>query len=185
MILKGSGYERVGLIGVGPGPCGFLRIYLLGNPVNNLLARFSRKVHRAFIDLNYAVDDAAAGKEADEMSPLVDMQQRPTPTVTAEEIDRLRLRYGFWIIISGFALVFLITLISTFRWEEVTSVATVVGAVASLVGTVVGAFFGVQVGGAGKERAEAARERSEEVTRSALSMLPPESAEQLRSEMNR
>ena len=119
------------------------------------------------------------------MSPLVDMQERPTPTATAEEIDRLRLRYGFWIIISGFALVFLITLISSFRWAEVTSVATVVGAVASLVGTVVGAFFGVQVGGAGKERAEAARERSEEVTRTALSMLPPESAEQLRSEMNR
>ncbi len=41
------------------------RILLLGNPVNNLLARFSRKVHRAFIGLNYAVDDAAAGKEAE------------------------------------------------------------------------------------------------------------------------
>jgi hypothetical protein len=114
-------------------------------------------------------------------------RRSPTPTTSSweEEVDRLRLRYGFWIIISGFALVFLITLISTFRWAEVTSVATVVGAVASLVGTVVGAFFGVQVGGAGKEKAEAARERSEEVTRSALSMLPPESAEQLRSEMNR
>ncbi len=109
----------------------------------------------------------------------------PATTSPAEELDRLRLRYGFWIIISGFALVALITIISTFRWAEVTSVATVVGAVASLVGTVVGAFFGVQVGGAGKERAEAARERSEEGTRSALSMLPPESAEQLRSEMNR
>jgi hypothetical protein len=118
------------------------------------------------------------------MCPLVDMQQGTTPTATSEYIDRLRLRYGFWII-SGFALVFLIALISTFRWAEVTSVATVVGAVASLVGTVVGAFFGVQVGGAGKEKAEAARERSEEVTRSALSMLAPESAEQLRSEMNR
>jgi hypothetical protein len=118
------------------------------------------------------------------MSPLVDMQQRPTPAATSEDVDRLRLRYGFWIT-TGFALVFLITLISTFRWAEVTSVATVVGAVASLVGTVVGAFFGVQVGGTGKERAEAARERSEEMTRTALSMLPPESAEQLRSEMNR
>ena len=118
------------------------------------------------------------------MSPLVEMQE-PTPTSTAEEIDRLRLRYGFWIIITGITLVFLITLISTFRWVEVTSVATVVGAVASLVGTVVGAFFGVQVGAVGKERAEASRDRSEEMTRAALSMLPPESAEQLRSDMNR
>jgi hypothetical protein len=118
------------------------------------------------------------------MDPSVDVQES-TPVTTTEEIDRLRLRYGFWIIITGFALVFLITVISTFRWAEVTSVATVVGAVASLVGTVVGAFFGVQVGAVGKERAEAERERSEQGIKAALSMLPPEAAEQLRAEMNR
>jgi hypothetical protein len=118
------------------------------------------------------------------MGPSVDVQESP-PVETNEEIDRLRLRYGFWIIITGFALVFPITLIATFRWVEVTSVATVVGAVASLVGTVVGAFFGVQVGAVGKERAEAERERSEQGIKAALSMLPPEAAEQLRAEMNR
>jgi hypothetical protein len=123
------------------------------------------------------------------MRPMEETQPT-TPSTTsttssAEDVDRLRLRYGFWIIITGFALVFLITLISTFRWAEVTSVATVVGAVASLVGTVVGAFFGVQVGAVGKEKAEAERERSEEGIKAALSMLPPESAEQLRAEMNR
>ncbi len=129
--------------------------------------------------------NAPSGKEADStMGHMVDVQGTAPPK-TAEDIDRLRLRYGFWIILSGFALVAFITIVSTFRWAEVTSVATVVGAVASLVGTVVGAFFGVQVGAVGKERAEASRERSEEVTRAALSMLPPESAEQLRSEMNR
>jgi hypothetical protein len=108
-----------------------------------------------------------------------------TATTMAEEIDRLRLRHGFWIILTGFVLVEFITLVATFRWAEVTSVATVVGAVASLVGTVVGAFFGVQVGAVGKDRAEASRERSEELARVALSMLPPESAEQLRSQMGR
>jgi Trk-type K+ transport system membrane component len=59
-----------------------------------------------------------------------------------EEIDRLRLRYGLWIIITGFALVAFITVVSIFRWAEVTSVATVVGAVSSLVGTVVGPSSG-------------------------------------------
>jgi hypothetical protein len=108
-----------------------------------------------------------------------------TPMSMAEEVDRLRLRYGFWIILTGFALVAFITLVATFRWAEVTSVATVVGAVASLVGTVVGAFFGVQVGAVGKERAEASRERSDELARAALSLLPPETAQQLRSEMGR
>jgi hypothetical protein len=117
------------------------------------------------------------------MGSLVD-SQGTTPESTTEEIDRLRLRYGFWIIITGFALILLITIIATFRWSEVTSVATVVGAVASLVGTVVGAFLGVQVGAVGKERAEAARERSDEGIKAALSMLPPEAAEQLRAQMN-
>jgi hypothetical protein len=122
------------------------------------------------------------------MRPMDEETQATTPTTSttaAEEIDRLRLRYGFWIIITGFALLFLVTLLSTFRWAEVTSVATVVGAVATLVGTLVGAFIGVQVGAAGKEKADAARERSEEGIKAALSMLPPEDAEQLRWEMNR
>jgi hypothetical protein len=129
---------------------------------------------------------APSGKEADStMGNMVDVQEGTAPTQTTEDIDRLRLRYGFWIIITGFALVFLITLIATFRWVEVTSVATVVGAVASLVGTVVGAFFGVQVGAVGKERAEAERERSEQGIKAALSMLPPDAAEELRARINR
>jgi hypothetical protein len=129
---------------------------------------------------------ASSGKEAENtMDPSVDVQERTAPPQSSEDIDRLRLRYGFWIIITGFALVFLITLIATFRWVEVTSVATVVGAVASLVGTVVGAFFGVQVGAVGKERAEAERERSERGIKAALSMLPPEAAEELRARMDR
>ncbi len=119
------------------------------------------------------------------MDALGDGIEAPTTRNSVEEVDRLRLRYGFWIIMSGFALIAFITVISIFRWAEVTNVATVVGAVSSLVGTVVGTFFGVQVGGAGKEKAEAARERSEELTRSALSMLPPETARRLRSETER
>jgi hypothetical protein len=102
-----------------------------------------------------------------------------------DQLDGMRLRYGFWIIIIGFGLVAFIALVSIFRWSDVSSVATVVGAVSSLVGTVVGAFFGVQFGSAGKERAEAARDRSQEIAEVALSMLPPESANQLRSEMDR
>jgi hypothetical protein len=105
--------------------------------------------------------------------------------LVSDELDRMRLRYGFWIIIFGFSLVAFITLVAIFRWNEVANVATVVGAVSSLVGTVVGAFFGVQFGSAGKEKVEAARDRSQEMAEAALSMLPPESAERLRSEIDR
>jgi hypothetical protein len=102
-----------------------------------------------------------------------------------QEVDRMRIRYGLLIILTGFALVALVSLVSIWRWEDVTSVATAIGATTSLVGTVVGSFLGVQVGSAGKERAEADRQQVEEMARAALSMSPPDVANQLREEMGR
>jgi hypothetical protein len=80
----------------------------------------------------------------------------------SDQLDLVRLRFGLWLIV-GFGLVAFITVFSIFTWSEVTSVAMVVGAVSSLVDTVVGAFFGVQFGSAGREKAEAARNRSQEM----------------------
>jgi hypothetical protein len=102
-----------------------------------------------------------------------------------QQVDQQRIRYGLWIILTGFALVALITVVSIFKWDDVTSVATAIGATTSLVGTVVGSFLGVQVGSAGKERVETDRQRLEDTVRLALSMLPPEIAKQLQEEMKR
>jgi hypothetical protein len=102
-----------------------------------------------------------------------------------QEVDQMRIRYGLLIILTGFALVALVSLVSIWRWEDVTSVATAIGATTSLVGTVVGSFLGVQVGSAGKERVEADRQQVEEMAQAALSMLPPDVAKQLREEMGR
>ena len=99
-----------------------------------------------------------------------------------QQLNHLRIRYGLWIILAGFLLVALVSVVSIFRWEDVTSVATAIGATTSLVGTVVGSFLGVQVGAAGKERAQADLRHVEEVARLALSMLPPEVARQIRDE---
>ena len=99
-----------------------------------------------------------------------------------QQLDQLRIRYGLWIILAGFVLVALVSVVSIFRWEDVTSAATAIGATTSLVGTVVGSFLGVQVGAAGKERAQADLRHVEEVARLALSMLPPEVARQIRDE---
>ncbi len=99
-----------------------------------------------------------------------------------QQLDHLRIRYGLWIILAGFLLVALVSVVSIFRWEDVTSVATAIGATTSLVGTVVGSFLGVQVGAAGKERAQADLRHVEEVARLALSMLPPEVARHVREE---
>ena len=100
-----------------------------------------------------------------------------------EQVDNMRIKYGFWIILMGFFLIALITAASILKWNDVTSVATVIGATTSLVGTVVGSFLGVQVGAAGKERVEADRKQSEETARIALSMLPPEVAIQVQEDV--
>ncbi len=99
-----------------------------------------------------------------------------------QQLDQLRIRYGLWIILAGFLLVALVSVVSILKWEDVTSVATAIGATTSLVGTVVGSFLGVQVGAAGKERAQADLRHVEEVARLALSMRPPEVAKQIRDE---
>jgi hypothetical protein len=100
-----------------------------------------------------------------------------------EQVDHMRIKYGFWIILMGFFRIALITAASILKWNDVTSVATVIGATTSLVGTVVGSFLGVQVGAAGKERVEADRKQSEETARIALSMLPPEVAIQVQEDV--
>jgi hypothetical protein len=60
--------------------------------------------------------------------------------------------------------------VAVLKWSCANDVALVVGPVTSLVGTVVGAFFGVQVGAQGKERAEAVRDE-------ALAALPKDEAQ--------
>jgi MFS-type transporter involved in bile tolerance (Atg22 family) len=103
-----------------------------------------------------------------------------------QQVDQLRMKYGLWIILTGFLLVALITGVtgaSIYKWNDVTSVATAIGATTSLVGTVVGSFLGVQVGSAGKERVEADRVQLEETVRLALSLLPPEVARQVHQEV--
>ena len=99
-----------------------------------------------------------------------------------EQFDQMRIKYGLWIILAGFLLVALITVAYIYKWNDVTSVATAIGATTSLASTVVGSFLGVQVGSAGKERVEADRNNLEEMVRLALSMVPPEVAKQIQEE---
>jgi hypothetical protein len=46
-----------------------------------------------------------------------------------------------------------------------------------VVGTIIGAFFGVQIGSAGKEAAETGRAHAERAARLALGKLEPQAAE--------
>ena len=93
----------------------------------------------------------------------------------ASQTDQMRLRYGFWIVVIGLVLVTLVLVAAILKWNSASDVATVVGSVTGVVGTIIGAFFGVQVGSAGKEKAETARNKAEDkVVRLAAALNPIE-----------
>jgi uncharacterized membrane protein len=96
--------------------------------------------------------------------------------INENNIDKIHIKYGFWVIIIGFILVTVIFIVAIFKWQEASDVTAVVGAFTGLVGTVVGAFFGAQIGSAGKEKAEKARKEAEEKAFRIAALLPPEKA---------
>ena len=64
----------------------------------------------------------------------------------------LRLKYGFWVVIAGLAVVAAVFVTATLRWSAASDVTTAVSSVTGVVGTIVGAFFGMQLGSAGGKR---------------------------------
>ena len=95
----------------------------------------------------------------------------------APSVDVIRVKYGACLVAAAFLLLAVVFAIAVYRFTSAADVAAVVASVATVVGTIIGAFFGIQVGTSGKEAAEAQRDRSEQVTRVALSKLSPADAD--------
>ncbi|OGO09954.1 MAG: hypothetical protein A3K46_05140 [Chloroflexi bacterium RBG_13_60_9] len=95
--------------------------------------------------------------------------------------DELRVRYGFWVVVIGLAIVGIVFVVAILKWTTAADVATAVGSLTGVVGTIVGAFFGVQVGSSGKEKAEADRATAENKAMSFAAELPPELAKKVLS----
>jgi hypothetical protein len=94
-----------------------------------------------------------------------------------DPIGEVRLKYSLWVVLVGLLASLVAVLVAIWKLTDPTSIAGVVASLTGLVGTVVGAFFGVQVGAAGKEKAEAERSDAERmVTRMAAAMTPEQAA---------
>ncbi|MDR2984139.1 MAG: hypothetical protein LBV34_04780 [Nocardiopsaceae bacterium] len=95
------------------------------------------------------------------------------------EADMTRIKYGAWLIGAAFILLGVVFGVAVWRYTTASDVVAVVGSVATVAGTILGAFFGAQVGSAGKEAAEARRAQAERTTRLALGKLDPQVADDL------
>ena len=107
--------------------------------------------------------------------------EQPAAQVTGQpagpSVDMVRVKYGACLVAAAFILLAVVFSIAAYRFTAAADVAAVVASVATVVGTIIGAFFGIQAGTAGKEAAEAQRNRAEQVTRVALSKLSPADAD--------
>jgi hypothetical protein len=95
------------------------------------------------------------------------------------QADLTRIRYGAWLIGAAFVLLGAAFCVAVQRYATASDVVAVVGSVGSVAGTILGAFFGAQVGSAGKEAAEVRRAHAERTARLALGRLDPRAAEDL------
>jgi hypothetical protein len=100
-------------------------------------------------------------------------------------VDELRIKYGFWIVVIGLLVIGTVFGISVSKWAAAADVATAAGPVTSVIGTLVGAFFGVQIGAAGKDKAEQERSKAEEKALHLASALPPDKATQVLESLRR
>ena len=100
-------------------------------------------------------------------------------TAAMADADMTRIKYGAWLIVAAFVLLAVVFGVAVWRYTHASAVVAVVGSVATVAGTILGAFFGAQVGSAGKEAAEARRAQAERTARLALGKLDPQAAEDL------
>lgn len=97
----------------------------------------------------------------------------------ADSADLTRIRYGAWLIAGAFLLLGIVFGVTVWRYSSASDVAAVVGTLATVTGTILGAFFGAQVGSAGKDAAEAGRRKAERTAQMALGKLEPTIADEL------
>jgi hypothetical protein len=92
------------------------------------------------------------------------------------DLDLMRTKYGFWIIIVGFIIVLGAFAIAIVKWSDAKDVTAGVGAVTGIVGSLSGAFFGFHAGAAGKEKAEAERNKVHQQLARLAALMPPAEA---------
>lgn len=84
-------------------------------------------------------------------------------------VEKLRINKAFWLAIVGLFLAAALVIVAglLLNWGA-SDIIAVVGLFTSVLGTLVGAFFGVQVGSAGREKAE---QRAGEAEKKASALL--------------
>jgi len=96
--------------------------------------------------------------------------------VSGVSSDASKTKYGFYMIVIGFAFVFAALVFSVLHYSDVKDATAAVGSISGVIGTLAGAFFGVHAGAAGKDKAEAERQQAQQKVERLAAMLSPNDA---------
>jgi hypothetical protein len=101
-------------------------------------------------------------------------------------VDLERVKYGARLVGGAFVLLGVVFGLAVWRFAAARDVSAAVGSVATVIGTIIGAFFGIHIGSAAKETAEAGRAHAEagradaeKIARAALAKLDPPAAQEV------
>jgi len=113
-----------------------------------------------------------------------DARERKTASERASFVDVVSASGAILVVGLGLAFVFVIALVSL-GTVPASQKAAVVTAAFTVLGTIVGAYFGVKVGSAGKERAESQRDAESVKVQELAARIDPETATAALASANR
>lgn len=90
------------------------------------------------------------------------------------DIEIVRIKYAFWLAVAGFATAaVLVAFLIGNGIKAAADIVAVTGLFTSVLGTLVGAFFGLQVGAAGRSQEREERVQAQRMAEKALAALDP------------
>jgi hypothetical protein len=153
-----------------------------GNQITSFRAEIlqSKRLYGQRLDLNYLdkrldqldaalpwiADGQVAGTLRIESSTKRNVMAAGTPPPETSNTGAARWIHGLIAVGMGLGVIVVCFVFAVLRWQTANDVAVVLAAVTGTVGAIVGAYFGVQVGSAGKEQSDAqAIKMRDELTR--------------------
>lgn len=102
------------------------------------------------------------------------------------DLETQRMRYAFWLAVIGLGLsVALVVFLILRTGMTGPEIVAIVGVFTSMTGTLVGAFFGVQIGSAGREQEREERRQANQMLEMAMAKMPPPLTDELIKEFDK
>jgi hypothetical protein len=110
----------------------------------------------------------------EQKKPDTSIKELPTPAKDSQ-VEIYRIKKAFWLAVFGLLLAaILVIVLLAFDIKTSNDIVAIVGLFTSVLGTLVGAFFGLQIGSAGKEKVEERADKAEQKSSAILGAASPD-----------